>query len=155
MREVRLPGRDGATMNRINPFTGPRVQTPTTAASGGAARTGFGSPLQPGGGLRGAGAGPGDSLMVSGGQVVAAALSSAASSGHGGVMNSYLSAVGRAPINTDGSRGGAQGASTAPAGSEQAQQEAVLMELATLSAATFSNSILAMGNGMKVTLERE
>ena len=40
-------------------------------------------------------------------------------------------------------------------GSEQAQQEAVLMELGTLSAATFSNSILSMGNGMKVQLERE
>lgn len=141
-------------MNRITSFTGPRMQQPTSLGTGGPARTGFGSLVQPGG-LR-PGAGPGDPLMMSGGQVVAAALSSAASSGHGGVMNSYLAAVGRGPINTDGSRAGAQAAATpAQPGSEQAKQEAVLMELATLSAATFSNSILSMGNGMKVTLERE
>lgn len=143
-------------MNRINSLTGPRVQAPTTPATNAPGRTGFGSLLQPGGALRGATPGPGDPLMASGGQVVAAALSSAAASPYGGVMNSYLSAVGRGPINADGSRGGAQAATTsAQPGSEQAKQEAVLIELATLSAATFSNSILSMGNGMKVQLERE
>ncbi len=134
-------------MNRINSFTGPRIQPTTTQASTGPANTGFSGLVNP---MAPANR-PGDPLMLSGGAVVASALASVGSSPHNGLLNSYLSAVGRGPLAEDGSRT----ATPAPAGSEQAQQEQVLMELAELSAATLSNSILHMGNKMKVDLDRE
>jgi hypothetical protein len=138
-------------MNRINSFTGPRVQQPTTPATSGASRAGFGSLLQ---GAAAAPANrPGDPLMASGGAVVASALASVGGSPHGGLLNSYLSAVGRGPVSGDGAA--AQGATTAPPGSEQAKQEQALYDLATLSAATLGNSIVHMGNKMKIDLERE
>ncbi|WP_426754920.1 hypothetical protein [Myxococcus sp. Y35] len=134
-------------MTRINAFTGPRIQSATTQASSGPASTGFGALVNP---MAPANR-PGDPLMVSGGAVVASALASVGSSPHNGLLNSYLSAVGRGPLAEDGSRA----ATPAPAGSEQARQEQVMLELAELSAATLSNSILHMGNKMKVDLERE
>jgi hypothetical protein len=122
-------------MNRINSLTGPRVQAPTTpASSSGAARTGFGSLLQPGG--LGAGAAPASGKM-SGGQVVASALAASGGAAGSGVTNAYQ-----------------QGASAAP-GSEQAQAEAALMDLGMLSAITFSKSILSMAGRNKLDLERE
>ncbi|NVI96842.1 hypothetical protein HV824_01710 [Myxococcus sp. AM009] len=135
-------------MNRINSLNGPRIQPPTTQASSRAASTGFGALVNP---MAPANR-PGDPLMVSGGAVVASALASVGGSPNNGMLNSYLSAVGRGPISEDGSRAPV---SQAPAGSEQAQQEQVLMELAEMSAATLSNSILHMGNKMKVDLDRE
>lgn len=137
-------------MNRINSFTGPRVQQPTTPATSGASRTGFGSLLQ---GAAAAPANrPGDPLMTSGGAVVASALASVGSSPHSGLMNSYLSAVGRGPVTQEGTPGQAQGGTAAP-GSEQAKQEQALMDLAALSAATLGNSIIHMGNKNKISLE--
>ncbi|QSQ22968.1 hypothetical protein JY651_49100 [Pyxidicoccus parkwayensis] len=139
-------------MTRINSFSGPRVQQPTTPATGGASRAGFGSLLQ---GAAAAPANrPGDPLMASGGAVVASALASVGSSPHGGLLNSYLSAVGRGPVSGDGAAQGA-GATAAQPGTEQAKQEQALYDLATLSAATLGNSIIHMGNRMKVDLERE
>lgn len=138
-------------MNRINSLTGPRVQTPTPPASSGASRTGFGSLLQ--GATSAAANRPGDPLMMSGGAVVASALASVGSSPHSGLMNSYLSAVGRGPISQEGTPAQAQGATTAQPGSEQAKQEQALMDLAALSAATLGNSIIHMGNKNKVTLD--
>ncbi|ABF89406.1 hypothetical protein MXAN_6443 [Myxococcus xanthus DK 1622] len=145
---MRVPGRDGGAMTRINSFTGPMIQPATTQAQARAASTSFGALVNP---MAPANR-PGDPLMVSGGAVVASALASVGSSPNNGILNSYLSAVGRGPISEDGSRGSV---SQAPAGSEQAQQEQVLMELAEMSAATLSNSILHMGNKMKVDLDRE
>lgn len=138
-------------MTRINSFNAPRVQTPATPASSGASRAGFGSLLQ--GAAASPANRPGDPLMTSGGAVVASALASVGSSPHSGLLNSYLSAVGRGPVSGDGAA--AQGATAATPGSEQAQQEQALYDLATLSAATLGNSIIHMGNGMKVGLERE
>lgn len=138
-------------MNRINSLTGPRVQQPTTPTTSGPSRTGFGSLLQ--GATASAAPRPGDPLMASGGQVVASALASVGSSPHTGLVNSYLSAVGRGPISPDGTRAQGEGTSTAAPGSEQAQQEQVLTDLATLSAATLGNSIIHMGNRMKISLD--
>ncbi|HZI16135.1 MAG TPA: hypothetical protein VE153_37570 [Myxococcus sp.] len=122
-------------MSRITSFTGPRVQAPATpTASSGAARTGFGSLLQPGG--LGAGAAPASGKM-SGGQVVASALAASGGAAGSGVTNAYQ-----------------QGSSAAP-GSEQAQAEAALQELGTLSAITFSKSIIGMAGRNKIDLERE
>jgi hypothetical protein len=132
VREVRPPGHDGAAMNRINSLTGPRVQAPTTPATSGPARTGFGSLLQ-----SGAAATPGAAAKASGGQVVASALSAAGAAPGSGVANAY------------------QQGSSAPPGSEQAQAEAALQELGTLSAITFSKSIISMGGRNKIDLERE
>jgi hypothetical protein len=138
-------------MNRINSFTGPRVQQPTTQATSGASRAGFGSLLQ---GAAAAPANrPGDPLMTSGGAVVASALASVGSSPHSGLMNSYLSAVGRGPVAQEGTPGQAQGGTAAQPGSEQAKQEQALMDLAALSAATLGNSIIHMGNKNKVSLD--
>jgi hypothetical protein len=138
-------------MNRINSFTGPRVQQPTTQANSGASRTGFGSLLQ---GAAAAPANrPGDPLMTSGGAVVASALASVGSSPHSGLMNSYLSAVGRGPIAQEGTPAQAQGGTAAQPGSEQAKQEQALMDLAALSAATLGNSIIHMGNKNKISLD--
>jgi hypothetical protein len=140
-------------MNRINSFTGPRVQTPTTPATSGPARTGFGALVQ-NGGTSAAAFRPGDPLMANGGAVVASALASVGSSPHSGLMNSYLSAVGRGPIAPEGAAGGTQGAATsAQPGSEQAQQEKVLTDLAALSAATLGNAIIHMGNKNKIRLD--
>jgi len=139
-------------MNRINSFTGPRVQTPTSPASSSASRTGFGSLLQ--GATSTAAHRPGNPLMASGGTVVASALASVGSSPHSGLMNSYLSAVGRGPISQEGAPAQAQGAATpAQPGSEQAKQEQALMDLATLSAATLGNSIIHMGNKNRLSLD--
>jgi len=138
-------------MNRINSLTGPRVQTPTSPASSGASRTGFGSLMQ--GATSTAANRPGDPLMTSGGAVVASALASVGSSPHSGLMNSYLSAVGRGPISQEGAPAQAQGATTAQPGSEQAKQEQALMDLATLSAATLGNSIIHMGNKNRLSLD--
>jgi hypothetical protein len=138
-------------MNRINSFTGPRVQTPTSPASSGASRTGFGSLLQ--GATPTAANRPGDPLMMSGGAVVASALASVGSAPHSGLMNSYLSAVGRGPISPEGTPAQAQGGTAAQPGSEQAKQEQALMDLAALSAATLGNSIIHMGNKNKISLD--
>ncbi|NMO13445.1 hypothetical protein HPC49_23320 [Pyxidicoccus fallax] len=142
-------------MNRINSFTtGLRVQQPTTPTTGGASRTGFGSLVQGGGAQQSAAFRPGDPLMTSGGQVVSSALASVGSAPHTGLMNSYLSAVGRGPISAEGSREPAAGTATqAQPGSEQAKQEQALMDLAALSAATLGNSIIHMGNKMKISLD--
>ncbi len=139
-------------MNRINSFTGPRVQTPTTQANSGPSRTGFGSLVQ-GGGTSAAAFRPGDPLMTSGGAVVSSALASVGSSPHSGLMNSYLSAVGRKPIAAEGQSQTQGAATTAQPGSEQAQQEKVLTDLAALSAATLGNSIIHMGNKNKISLD--
>ena len=138
-------------MNRINSFTGPRVQQPTTPATSGASRTGFGSLIQ--GGTSAAAFRPGDPLMASGGAVVASALASVGSSPHTGLMNSYLSAVGRAPISSEGTPAQGTGTTAAAPGSEQAKQEQAMMDLASLSAATLGNSIIHMGNKNKISLD--
>ncbi|MCP3105194.1 hypothetical protein LZ198_40630 [Myxococcus sp. K15C18031901] len=141
-------------MSSINSLTGPRVQTFGTQAQAQTSRAGFGSLIQqnPAGGSMSAAYRPGDQTMTSGGQVVSSALASVGASSGNGILNSYLSAVGRAPIN----EGGTQGAAGQPAAGSQAEQEQkVVMELAELSAATLSNSILHMGNRMKVSLETE
>ncbi|MFP2905420.1 hypothetical protein ACLESD_10250 [Pyxidicoccus sp. 3LFB2] len=137
-------------MSRINSFTPPRVQTPATPANSGPARTGFGSLVQQGG-MSAAANRPGDPLMTSGGAVVASALASVGSSPHSGLMNSYLSAVGRGPIAPEG--GQAPGATAAQPGSEQAKQEQAMMDLAALSSATLGNSIIHMGNKNKISLD--
>lgn len=134
-------------MTRINSFNGPMIQPAATQAQTRAASTSFGALVNP---MAPANR-PGDPTMVSGGAVVASALASVGSSPNNGILNSYLSAVGRGPISEDGTKAATQ----APAGSEQAQQEAVIMELAEMSAATLSNSILHMGNKGKVDLDRE
>lgn len=139
-------------MNRINSFTGPRVQQPATPASNGASRAGFGSLLQQGATPAAANR-PGDPLMTSGGAVVASALASVGSAPHSGLMNSYLSAVGRGPISPEGTPAQAQGGTAAQPGSEQAKQEQALMDLAALSAATLGNSIIHMGNKNKISLD--
>lgn len=139
-------------MNRINSLTGPRVQTPTPQANSGPARTGFGSLVQQGG-MSAAANRPGDPLMMSGGAVVSSALASVGSSPHSGLMNSYLAAVGRKPISPEGTPAQAQGANPAAPGSEQAQQEQAMMDLAAMSAATLGNSILHMGNKNKIGLD--
>src|SRR5687768_17428262 len=100
-------------MNRINSFTGPRVQQPTTPAPSTSGRVGgFGSLLQNGSQV--AAFRPGDQMM-SGGQVVASALAAVSAQPHSGMLNSYLSAVGSAPLNADGTQAaptpGAQGQS--------------------------------------------
>ncbi|WP_164015513.1 hypothetical protein [Pyxidicoccus trucidator] len=139
-------------MSRINSFTSPRVQTPATQASSGPSRTGFGSLVQQGG-MSAAANRPGDPLMMSGGAVVSSALASVGSSPHSGLMNSYLSAVGRKPIAPEGAAAQTQGATTAQPGSEQAKQEQAMMDLAALSAATLGNSIIHMGNKNKISLD--
>ena len=136
-------------MNRINSLTGPRVQAPTTPATSGPSATGFSTRLQ--GGAPGAANRPGDPLMTSGGAVVASALASVGSAPHSGLMNSYLSAVGRGPISPEGTPG--QNAAPAQPGSEQAKQEQAMMDLAALSAATLGNAIIHMGNKNKISLD--
>ena len=139
-------------MTRITSLTGPRVQAPTTPTTSGPASTGFSTRLQ--GGAPGAANRPGDPLMLSGGAVVSSALASVGSSPHSGLMNSYLSAVGRGPISQEGTPAQAQGGTTQAApGSEQAKQEQALMDLASLSAATLGNSIIHMGNKNKISLD--
>ncbi|WP_338863623.1 hypothetical protein [Myxococcus stipitatus] len=140
-------------MSRINNLTGPRVQVPTPQAAASSSRAGFGSVLQQqkGGMMSAAAARPGDPLMSTGGLVVQSALASVGGSSHSGILNSYLSAVGRAPISQEG---GASAGAAKP-GSQQAEEQKVMTELAELSAATLNNSIFHMGNRMKVDLERE
>lgn len=144
-------------MSRINNLTGPRVQVPTPQANAASSRAGFGSVLQQHNqNMMSAANRPGDPLMSTGGLVVQSALNSVGGSSHGGLLNSYLSAVGRPPIAKDASSAdGAQAASTPAAGSKEAEEQKVMMELAELSAATLNNSIFHMGNRMKVSLERE
>ncbi|MCP3141796.1 hypothetical protein [Pyxidicoccus xibeiensis] len=137
-------------MNRINSLNGPRVQPPTTQATQGPGSTGFGARLN--GGLSAATPGPGDPLMASGGAVVASALASVGSAPHTGLMNTYLGAIGRGPIAQDGSKAGMPQTPAEP-GSEQAKQEQVLHDLATLSAATLGNAIIHMGNKNRLSLD--
>ncbi|AGC48311.1 hypothetical protein MYSTI_07039 [Myxococcus stipitatus DSM 14675] len=140
-------------MSRINHLTGPRVQAPTQQAAAASSSVGFGSRLQQQNSMMSAAARPGDPLMSTGGLVVQSALASVGGSSHSGMLNSYLSAVGRGPISPEG--GAAAGAGAAKPGSQQAEEQKVMTELAELSAATLNNSIFHMGNRMKVDLERE
>ncbi|AKF83691.1 hypothetical protein MFUL124B02_37265 [Myxococcus fulvus 124B02] len=143
-------------MSRINSFTGPQVQVPRPQAGVQSANVGFGSLLQQNQRAAMSPANrPGDPLMSTGGMVVQSALNSVGSAPHSGIMNSYLAAVGRPPIQDAASGQGAAQSPTAAAGSKEAEEQKVMMELAELSAATLNNSIFHMGNRNKVSLDRE
>lgn len=142
-------------MSHINSLSGPRVQVPTPQATQTSGRAGFGSVLQQHqSNMMSAANRPGDPLMSSGGQVVQSALASVGGTSGGGMLNSYLSAVGRAPIAKEGGAADGTQAAAQP-GSKEAQEQQMMVELAELSAATLNNSIFHMGNSMKVSMERE